>query len=360
MAIAGVTALLASCPSLVPRLDDAAFPCASDTECDTAAGFRCLEVAGVGTYCARPTGVVVDDAGRPVYGDGGASGPDGGVADGGVTDGGVTDGGVTDGGVADGGVADGGVADGGADAGAPGLDAGLDAGAPDAGGLDAGVDAGPPPCPGTPPSSLCEGPGLVACYTFDEIGGQSGSFAVVDGSPMGSTAQAVNAAPTGGVQGLALSTEGTGSLRVPSSDALNPTEALTVEAFFRPSALPEGTRQGLLDKNGQWGLFLYPPDEVRCSASGVAVSATGIVAGAWTHVACVTGSVGAERALRLYLDGVLVAEATTTSGISTGTADIYAGADSPNGDQSFQGALDNVRIWSVARSDAEVCWTAQR
>ncbi len=74
--------------------------------------------------------------------------------------------------------------------------------------------------------------------------------------------------------------------------------------------------------------------------------------GQWCHMAMVSGPGG----MRLYLNGVLVGQngyEGSFAAIGTG-ANNYLGQSQWDGNAYFRGQLDEVRVWSVARSGAEI------
>ena len=73
--------------------------------------------------------------------------------------------------------------------------------------------------------------------------------------------------------------------------------------------------------------------------------------GQWHSVAAVRRGSDVE----LYFDGVLVGGTNDVAGSYTQTAsDFYFGRDNRIGDTQFDGSLDNVRMWSIALSSAQI------
>lgn len=232
------------------------------------------------------------------------------------------------------------------DARAGDFDAALD---PDA--ADVPLDATPD---GPPPMPFCENDAdLIACFEF-EAGG-------ADGSAYNNDATLSNATTPAGQpgHGLALSVGATSLVSVADSASLEIPGPITVELWLRADAVPPSTgnaRAGLLDHNGQWGFFLLPNLAVRCSMAGGTAAAGGtVVIGQWTHVACVYD----RNTIQLYQDGVAILPAVNaTAANPLGTSDgIRIGQDSPSGDPLI-GMIDEVRIWQVERTAAEICAAA--
>lgn len=91
---------------------------------------------------------------------------------------------------------------------------------------------------------------------------------------------------------------------------------------------------------------------MRCRA----VEGKPLPAGEWSHVACVhTGT-----HLTVFVNGV---EAGSGADNLTPTAPdepLHVGSDAPTGDDAFEGAIDELRLYDFARSPAEICAAAGR
>jgi hypothetical protein len=202
---------------------------------------------------------------------------------------------------------------------------------------DAVSDAAPDYCDGT-----------LACYRFDDD--------ALDSSGNGLNAVTSNIAFGSGMLGSALvMIDGTSAADVPDSAVIDVTSALTIEGWIKPTALPgAGERMGMLDCQGQFGLFLLEGGNMRCTMSAAALqtSAT-IVVGEWNHVACTFDG----TTTRLYVRGALVGEGTGTTALSTaGTSGFSIAADNPpgSGDQ-LAGMIDELRLLPIALVQAEIC-----
>jgi hypothetical protein len=81
------------------------------------------------------------------------------------------------------------------------------------------------------------------------------------------------------------------------------------------------------------------------------VTTTTLPLGQWTHVAC-TWKASTQEA-KTYFNGVL--QTTATGGTSsTGTNNVMSIGGRTDGNQYFNGELDELRIWSVARKQCEL------
>ena len=84
--------------------------------------------------------------------------------------------------------------------------------------------------------------------------------------------------------------------------------------------------------------------------------------GKWHHIACVRDVVGSNGRISYYIDGKLVGQVTNTISGATWTdtdnVDLFIGrysdSDSHAGSSYFDGNIENLRIWNVARTDAQI------
>jgi hypothetical protein len=240
--------------------------------------------------------------------------------------------------------------DGGVDAADLPVDAASDAPGSD---LPADVTPGPdlPPGCGVPVvgAALCaRATGLVACYRFENnLKDDSGNHNDLTGS---------STAFTTGRDGQGLITSPMTSYSIANNnsfDAIATANQLTVEMFAKPRVLPTGTRGVLLDKDLAFALYVNPDGTVSCTAgAGVLTTPASmvLVTGIFTHVACTFD--GTNR--RIFLDGAVAASDNATDTQIAG-GDLHLGENSPTRGDPFDGELDSLRIWSLVRSDAEIC-----
>lgn len=230
----------------------------------------------------------------------------------------------------------------------------------DSSGLEPSDDGIPdPPVGGAAPdaappaSAVCDpgDPTLVACYRFE-----SNLFEAQprDESAHGNNGTAAALALVDGHDGLAMSSTPESDVRVPDSASLDPVTAVTLEAWILPRTVPAVGRAGVVDNDGQYGMFLAAGGALQCMmGTGVLIGPT-VPTGRWIHVACTYDG----TAVRMYQDGYLSASLPTTGPLTTNRIDGLAiGHNSPVG-EPFDGAIDDLRIWNVARSDEQICQAA--
>jgi concanavalin A-like lectin/glucanase superfamily protein len=209
---------------------------------------------------------------------------------------------------------------------------------------DAAIDAAAPFCDSTDPT-------LVACYAFENT--------LADGSPNGHDPNVMsNVTFAAGKIGQALVVGPTTEVDVPDSTGFD-VAALTIEAWIAPAALPaSGARAGILDCEAQYGFFLHDQGNLSCTAGGgVTAPNGGIAAGDWHHVACTSDG----AIVTIYIDGTAVVSGPGGALSSGGTTGITLGGNNPPGGGSpLDGTLDQVRLYSAARTAAQICADAGR
>lgn len=203
-----------------------------------------------------------------------------------------------------------------------------------------------------PPSTFCDPAGgtLVACYPFENN--------AQDGSGHNLNATTFHVMYPNGKVGKALQLMPDGAADVAESTMFD-TSAITIEAWIRPTQMPgPGLRAGILDNNGQYGFFFSDSGRLSCTlVNGPSVGFdNAIQANTWTHVACAYD--GANSAL--YVNGHSVATGNGGAALGTnGTSGISIAADNPPGSGSrLVGLIDQLRIFSVARTTTQICEAA--
>ena len=219
-------------------------------------------------------------------------------------------------------------------------------------------------------------PGLAAYWNFDEGDGQTarditghghdaqfGSAPNLDDSdPQWIRSDCpVGDLPKIGPAGHSLWFHGQGArVLVPSLDGLRFAKAITIEAWIRPSQfLHRGCLLSIASSPFDTELrFLLKDDgSLRCENAGPKGSQTTVLfftspvvkTGRWQHVAFVLD--GKKNSVRV--GGRSVFEQDTSQSIALGGDRMVAGA-TLNGSEPFAGEMDELRIWSVARTETQI------
>ncbi len=147
---------------------------------------------------------------------------------------------------------------------------------------------------------------------------------------------------------------------VPLNSAFNSANTLTLEAWINATQWKSQVHQGTIigrDASNQTGYVL------RCGANGKISFNVGNGGGIWTEVVSPAimqtniwyhvAGVFDNGNMYLYIDGNLVGS-TTSNPIGSATTGLYIG-DSPGyPGRVFAGYIDEVRVWNVARSQAQI------
>lgn len=212
----------------------------------------------------------------------------------------------------------------------------------------------PPPADmGTPTPACPVAPELVACYAFedgwDTATLRDGSGHDLDGVLGGAT-------PIEREGGLAAATGVSSTIYVPGSPLLASSLMWTVAAWVRLDAFPVGERAGVLDHDGDYGVFISSDGHVFCnSIDQDVISITALSLETWIHVACVRS----DSALRLYVNGALESQGLPKPSTPGVTLDlVLANASPPTPDEALVGALDDVTVWIAALKPEQICAVA--
>ena len=196
--------------------------------------------------------------------------------------------------------------------------------------------------------------GLVAAYAFEELAGTS----VIDASGQGNTGTIQGATRVSGKYGSALSFNGTTDLvSIASSTSLSPTVGLTIEAWVFPTRAGGWQTAILKERPGGLVYGFYASDDaarpsgwVHTSSSDKSTPGTATLPlNVWTHIALTYN----KSQLLLYVDGALVASSSVTGNVATSTGALRIGGNTIWG-ESFQGLIDEVRIYNRALGAAEI------
>ena len=192
-------------------------------------------------------------------------------------------------------------------------------------------------------------PDLRACIRFDtDLGGT-----YADESGYANTVVHTGGSQVPGISSNAAQGSPTAQYQMADSPSLDLTDAMTLETWVRFDSLPSTGRAGLIDNDGQYGLILYATTGLWCTnLIQLNLPHVPVPTGVWLHVACTWDG----ATLTMYFDGLPVASMASTGTMPTTDTDPVSLLDtSPLWDEPLDGAMDNVRIWHSARTQAQIC-----
>jgi hypothetical protein len=193
-------------------------------------------------------------------------------------------------------------------------------------------------------------PPPVAYYPFDEGTGTSTRDASGNGHT-GTFQGGVTWVP--GQFGSAVHINGTdGVVVVANGTGLNPTSAITISAWIKADSWADGNRRIVQkgDNDNQYRL-LEEGNVFKFDLSGVTngtLTTTLPSTGVWHQITATYDG----ATMKIYVDGVVVAQQAASGNISTTTNSLYIGSKGIGGTlgNHFLGSIDDVRIYSVALS----------
>ncbi|HVK07597.1 MAG TPA: LamG-like jellyroll fold domain-containing protein, partial [Gemmataceae bacterium] len=165
-----------------------------------------------------------------------------------------------------------------------------------------------------------------------------------------------------GKVGQAFNFNGTNRVEVADAPTLDPTTAVTAEAWVNPSTLAFASGYGAVLAKGSgasrnYALFVKSTGSLRLSyfttggADVVLETAAGVVpAGVFSHVAAVIDVAG--NVMRIYRNGQLVASRATAGPLVANASPLTIGMT--NGTHGFQGLIDEPAVYHRALTQAEV------
>ena len=188
---------------------------------------------------------------------------------------------------------------------------------------------------------------LVACFDFEG--------AVIDLAPSPNSVLSANVAyEPNGTSGQALRVDQASRVRITDSVLLDIPE-VTIEAWIRLTEAPPSLgRVGVVDVNGQYGMFVKDGYVLSCTV-GVNFDVGIVPADKWTHVAC-TAANGMSAG---YINGTAMAVAVYSGSLPTiGMDGGEIAGESPNGGDRLVGNMDLLRIYRIARGSEQICLDA--
>ncbi|WP_313804162.1 LamG-like jellyroll fold domain-containing protein [Flavobacterium sp.] len=147
--------------------------------------------------------------------------------------------------------------------------------------------------------------------------------------------------------------------------AINGNTAKTFEAWIKTTSNSNtgtgGIQHVIADMGsstgtgGRFTLNLLFNNALRLEVNGNGISGTTpLNDGNWHHVAATYDPTLATNKVKLYVDGNLDGQGNLTVTVNTGTAIPFQIAKRVDGVNPFQGNMDEVRVWNVARSAADI------
>jgi hypothetical protein len=205
----------------------------------------------------------------------------------------------------------------------------------------------------TPTPTATPAPGLVAAYGFNE-----GSGTVVNDASGNGHNGTINAATwtTSGKYGNALNFNGSNALvTINNAASLQLTTGMTLEAWVYPTVI--GAWWGDVIYKGNDNYYLdgtsnpsgFPAMGGTLPNAPPLYGTGGLALNTWAHLAATYDG----ATMRLYVNGVQVANRAQTGAIETSTNPLQIGGDSIYG-QYFTGRIDEVRIYNRALSATQI------
>jgi hypothetical protein len=151
-------------------------------------------------------------------------------------------------------------------------------------------------------------------------------------------------------------------VKVPRSAAFEPANELTIEAWVKSHGPGEQHARIVRKTNGRGYILAWEQQndkraQIRIDGAaqgGVNVAdtvSTDTYVNQWHHLAATYSATG--NYVRLYVDGVLKNSAAAKGQLLYGTDDLYFGNWSSSS-EGFDGLIDEIRIWNVARTQAQI------
>ncbi len=139
--------------------------------------------------------------------------------------------------------------------------------------------------------------------------------------------------------------------------------ARTVEAWIKTTALCDPNNSGSQRVIVDWGstangsrftVNLLWSNSIRLEVAGNGISGTiPVNDGNWHHVAAVYDPTATNK-VSLYIDGVLNVSGNLTVAVNTSTSVKMRIGQRVDGINHFNGSIDEVRVWNIARTAAQI------
>ena len=154
-------------------------------------------------------------------------------------------------------------------------------------------------------------------------------------------------------------------VRIPRTPLLEPTDELTIEVWIRPDSIGSTNNSRIVRIANSFGAG-YILSWRQSGSSKLELRIDGASSGAcratdptpvstyfgqWIHVAGVYSAT--QNICKLYVNGVLKADKPAVGTLSYSGSDLFIGNHVESG-EDFDGLIDEVRIWDVARTQPEI------
>ena len=159
--------------------------------------------------------------------------------------------------------------------------------------------------------------------------------------------------------GNALQFDGLGSyVAVPDSDSLDCTTALSIEAWVKTDVVTgDGVTRRIVDKGSAYALAaseqIYFKLYTNGAARGIGYTWSSSDIGVWHHIVGTYDAAGGNNNVKLYQDGQLVGQMTTTGNLDATTSILNIGRQGSTSGR-FDGIIDELRIYNRALTSSEV------
>lgn len=188
---------------------------------------------------------------------------------------------------------------------------------------------------------------LRGCYDFADIAGG----VLTDLSMYGNDGGTGDIGIEGGPFGNAVRPGADATISIPDAPSLDVVGPASWEAWVFFDSFPGAGRAGVLDNEAQYSLIYNSGQGLRCNGGGVSAFAPNVPMGEWVHVAC--NFDGDE--MSIWLNGVLEDSAGGGFPLATGNAlPVSIGDTSPSFNETMDGLVGGIRIWSVVRTQEEI------
>ncbi|MBT5713427.1 tandem-95 repeat protein, partial [Candidatus Poribacteria bacterium] len=202
----------------------------------------------------------------------------------------------------------------------------------------------------------------AATVSYTATGGEGADtfdFTVSDGLDESAPQTVAVTVTPAAAPNLALSLDGTGDyVNVGAGPALATSGAMTVEVWIYPTGPGSGANGMIVSNQGEFMISRYSDGTIQWgSGNNWAWVNTGYVAplDTWTHIAKTYSST--DGVWRVYANAVEI-DAVTVSGLIGDAVpadnNLFIGSRDNGTGEDFEGLIDEVRLWNVQRTPAEL------